>query len=116
VLQYIWGKTLGRHKIIPTVSPNKTWEGFAGGKASAMGVSLAIRFLTPFSIPETLFVSFPVTVAGVFGGSVMSAVKSDFGVKDFGRVIPGPGGMLDRVDSLCYAAPIFFHCVRYFYT
>ena len=116
VLQYIWGKSLGRHKIIPTVSPNKTWEGFVGGIASAMLLSLAIRFLTPFSIGETLMVSLMITVAGFFGGAVMSAVKRDFGVKDFGSVIPGHGGMLDRVDSLCYAAPIFFHYVRYFYT
>jgi phosphatidate cytidylyltransferase len=115
VLQYIWGKTLGRHKIIPTVSPNKTWEGFIGGIASACLLSLAIRFLTPFSITETLMVSLFVTVAGFCGGAVMSAIKRDFGVKDFGSVIPGHGGMLDRVDSLCYAAPIFFHYVRYFY-
>ena len=116
VLQYIWGKTFGRHKIIPTVSPNKTWEGFAGGVATAMLMSLAIRFLTPFSIRETLLISLLITVAGFFGGAVMSAVKRDFGVKDFGSVIPGHGGMLDRVDSLCYAAPVFFHYVRYFYT
>jgi phosphatidate cytidylyltransferase len=115
VLQYIWGKTLGRHKILPTISPNKTWEGFVGGIASAMLLSLTIRFLTPFSIGETLLVSFFITVAGFCGGAVMSAVKRDFGVKDFGSVIPGHGGMLDRVDSLCYAAPIFFHYVRYFY-
>jgi phosphatidate cytidylyltransferase len=116
VLQYISGKTLGRHKIIPEVSPNKTWEGFLGGIATAMLLSLGIRFLTPFSIVETLLVSLLITVAGFFGGAVMSAVKRDFGVKDFGSVIPGHGGMLDRVDSLCYAAPIFFHYVRYFYT
>ena len=116
VLQYIWGKSLGRHKIIPTVSPNKTWEGFIGGIASAMLLSLAIRFLTPFSIIETLMVSLFITVAGFCGGAVMSAVKRDFGVKDFGQTIPGHGGMLDRVDSLCYAAPFFFHYVRFFYT
>jgi phosphatidate cytidylyltransferase len=115
VLQYVWGKTLGRHKIIPTVSPNKTWEGFVGGVASAMLLSLAIRFLTPFSVMETLMVSLFITVAGFCGGAVMSAVKRDFGVKDFGRTIPGHGGMLDRVDSLCYAAPFFFHYVRFFY-
>ena len=115
VLQYIWGKTLGRHKIIPAVSPNKTWEGFIGGITTAMVLSLAIRFLTPFTIPETLLVSLLITVAGFFGGAVMSAVKRDFGVKDFGSVIPGHGGMLDRVDSLCYAAPLFFHYVRYFH-
>ncbi|MGH7457139.1 MAG: phosphatidate cytidylyltransferase, partial [bacterium] len=115
VLQYIWGKTLGRHKIIPAVSPNKTWEGFLGGIASAIVLSLLVRFLTPFSWRETAVVSLLITVAGFFGGAVMSAVKRDFGVKDFGSIIPGHGGMLDRVDSLCYAAPIFFHYVRYFY-
>jgi phosphatidate cytidylyltransferase len=116
VLQYIWGKTIGRHKIIPAVSPNKTWEGFIGGIATAMLLSLAIRFLTPFTILETMSVSLLITIAGFFGGAVMSAAKRDFGVKDFGSVIPGHGGMLDRVDSLCYAAPIFFHYVRYFHT
>lgn len=115
VLQYVWGKTIGRHKIIPAVSPNKTWEGFIGGVISATLLSLAIRFLTPFSIAETLVVSLFITVAGFAGGAVMSAVKRDFGVKDFGQIIPGHGGMLDRVDSLCYAAPFFFHYVRYFY-
>ena len=115
VLQYVWGKLLGRHKIIPSVSPNKTWEGFVGGIASACGVSLALRFLTPFSVRETLLVSFIVCLAGFFGGAVMSAVKRDFGVKDFGALIPGHGGMLDRLDSLCYAAPLFFHYVRYFH-
>jgi phosphatidate cytidylyltransferase len=115
VLQYVWGKTFGRHKIIPAVSPNKTWEGFIGGILSAMGLSLLIRFLTPFTVGETLIVSLIITVAGFCGGAVMSAVKRDFGVKDFGTSIPGHGGMLDRVDSLCYAAPFFFHYVRYFH-
>ncbi len=115
VLQYVWGKALGRHKIIPQVSPNKTWEGFLGGIASATLLSLAIRFLTPFSVAETILVSLLITLAGFCGGAVMSAVKRDFGVKDFGGLIPGHGGMLDRVDSLCYAAPIFFHYVRYFH-
>ena len=116
VLQYVWGKTVGRHKIIPAVSPNKTWEGFLGGIATTTLLSLAIRFLTPFSIGETVLVSLMITVAGFCGGAVMSAVKRDFGVKDFGASIPGHGGMLDRVDSLCYAAPIFFHYVRYFHS
>jgi phosphatidate cytidylyltransferase len=115
VLQYVWGKTFGRHKIIPAISPNKTWEGFLGGIASTMLLSLLIRFLTPFSVVETILVTLLITVAGFCGGAVMSAVKRDFGVKDFGSVIPGHGGMLDRVDSLCYAAPIFFHYMRYFY-
>jgi phosphatidate cytidylyltransferase len=115
VLQYVWGKTFGRHKIIPTVSPNKTWEGLLGGITSAVALSLLIRFLTPFTIQETLLVSLIITVAGFSGGAVMSAVKRDLGVKDFGSLIPGHGGVLDRVDSLCYAAPIFFHYLRYFH-
>ncbi len=115
VFQYVWGKSFGRRKIIPTVSPNKTWEGLLGGIASTMLVSLAIRFLTPFSVLECLAVVLLVTVAGFFGGAVMSAIKRDFGVKDFGRLIPGHGGMLDRVDSLCFAAPVFFHYLAYFH-
>ena len=115
VLQYVWGKTLGRHKIIPSVSPNKTWEGFVGGVVTASAAALALRFLTPFSPAETFGVALLITVTGFFGGAVMSAVKRDFGVKDFGALLPGHGGMLDRVDSLCYAAPVFFHYVRYFH-
>ena len=115
VLQYVWGKTLGRHKIIPAVSPNKTWEGFLGGVASTVAASLLIRFLTPFSVGACLAIALLITVAGFFGGAVMSAVKRDFGVKDFGALIPGHGGMLDRVDALCYAAPLFFHVVRFYY-
>ena len=115
VLQYIWGKTLGRHKIIPSVSPNKTWEGFLGGIITTSLLAPAIRFLTPFTTLETMAIALLLTVAGFFGGAVMSAVKRDFGVKDFGGLIPGHGGMLDRVDSLCYAAPVFFHYLRYFY-
>jgi phosphatidate cytidylyltransferase len=115
VLQFVWGKTLGRHKILPTVSPNKTWEGFLGGIFTTALASLLIRFLTPFTVLETIGVALLLTVAGFFGGAVMSAVKRDFGVKDFGGLIPGHGGMLDRVDSLCYAAPVFFHFLRCFY-
>jgi len=116
VLQYVWGKTAGWHKVVPTVSPNKTWEGLIGGVISASGAALLIRFLTPFSAIETFGVALLITVAGFFGGTVMSAVKRDFGVKDFGSLIPGHGGMLDRLDGLCYAAPVFFHYVRYFHT
>lgn len=115
VLQYVWGKLAGRRKILPTISPNKTWEGFIGGVLSASALSLMVRFLTPFPVWETLGVALLITIVGFFGGAVMSAVKRDIGVKDFGSVIPGHGGVLDRVDSLCYAAPVFFHYVRYFY-
>ena len=115
VFQYVWGKAVGRRKVIPSVSPNKTWEGLLGGIATTLLLSLAIRWLTPFSIVETLQVVLIVTVAGFFGGAVMSAVKRDFGVKDFGALIPGHGGMLDRVDSLCFAAPLYFHWLAYYW-
>ena len=115
VLQYVWVKMIGGPKVIPSVSPNKTWAGFLGGAASAVAVSLLLRFLTPFSVGETVVVSLLITLAGFFGGAVMSAVKRDFGVKEFGRLIPGHGGIVDRIDSLCYAGPLFFHFVRYFH-
>ena len=115
VLQYVWGKLLGKRKVLPTISPKKTWEGLVGGILTTMLLSLAIRFLTPFSWWETLVVALLISVVGFFGGAVMSAVKRDLGVKDFGALIPGHGGVLDRVDSLCYAAPVFFHYVRYFH-
>jgi phosphatidate cytidylyltransferase len=115
VLQYLWGRLLGRHRILPRVSPNKTWEGFVGGVLTTSLMSPALRSLTPFGVAETMGVTLLVTVLGFFGGAVMSAMKRDYGVKDFGTLIPGHGGMLDRVDSLCWAAPVFFHYVRYFH-
>jgi phosphatidate cytidylyltransferase len=115
VLQFLWGKSLGRRKILPLVSPNKTWEGLLGGVATSMLVAVGLRFLTPFSTVETLGVTLLVTLAGFAGGAVMSAIKRDFGVKDFGTALPGHGGVLDRVDSLCWAAPVFLHYVRFFH-
>lgn len=111
VLQYVWGKLVGRHKVLPTVSPNKTWEGLVGGVLSAALLAWPLRFLTPFAPLQTVLVALGVCVAGFLGGAVMSAVKRDFGVKDFGALIPGHGGMLDRVDSLCWSVPLFFHYV-----
>ena len=115
VFQYVWGKILGKHHVLPKVSPNKTWEGLIGGIATTIVLCLGVRFLTPFSVGETIGVTLLVTLLGFGGGAVMSAVKRDFQVKDFGTLIPGHGGMLDRVDSLCYSAPVFFHYVRYFH-
>jgi phosphatidate cytidylyltransferase len=115
VLQYVWGKLFGRHKIAPTLSPNKTVEGFAGGIASATAIGTALWWVTPFSPLQAAAFSLLITLMGFFGGLVMSAVKRDRGVKDYGNLIEGHGGVLDRIDSLCFAAPIFFHLVRYFY-
>ncbi|MCP2039436.1 phosphatidate cytidylyltransferase [Neisseria sp. HSC-16F19] len=115
VLQYIWGKTLGRRKIMPALSPSKTVAGTVGGIASATGVAVLLSPLTPFSYVQAAAIGFIICLMGFFGGLVMSAIKRDYGVKDWGRMIQGHGGMLDRVDSICFAAPIFFHIVRYFW-
>ena len=116
VLQYLWGKLAGKHKIAPSVSPNKTWEGFLGGVATATLLGAALWWATPFTPLQAAGMSLVITLLGFAGGLVMSAIKRDAGVKDFGAVIEGHGGILDRIDSLCFAAPIFFHLVRYFFT
>jgi len=115
VLQYVWGKSLGRHKIAPSISPSKTWEGFVGGVLSAIGVGVLLRFLTPFDIYAAMAIGLAVVLLGFFAGLVMSAIKRDAGVKDYGNLIGGHGGMMDRIDSITFAAPVFFHLVRYYY-
>lgn len=116
VLQYVWGKLIGRHAIAPIVSPNKTVEGFVGGILSATLVGTALSPMTPFSPWQAAAMSLVITFMGFAGGLTMSAIKRDRGVKDFGTAIAGHGGILDRIDSVCFAAPIFFHLTRYFFT
>ncbi len=115
VLQYVWGKLLGRRKIAPRLSPSKTWEGFLGGVGSATLIGAALWWVTPFSPLEAGLMALVVNLMGFFGGLVMSAIKRDRGVKDWGQLIEGHGGMLDRLDSVIFAAPIFFHLTRYFW-
>jgi phosphatidate cytidylyltransferase len=115
VLQYLWGRGLGRRKIVPTVSPNKTVEGFAGAFASITVLALLFGYLTPFAWYEALFAGMLISSAGFIGDTVVSMVKRDIGVKDSGSLLPGHGGILDRVDSLTYTAPLFFHYVHYLY-
>ncbi|UPQ79261.1 phosphatidate cytidylyltransferase [Flavobacterium azooxidireducens] len=113
VMQFTWGKLVGKHKIIPKVSPNKTWEGFIGGVISTTIIGYFLGFLTPLSTGHLIFVSFMIAISGFFGDIVMSSIKRDIGVKDMGNSIPGHGGVLDRIDSLAYTAPVFFHLVYY---
>ena len=114
VAQYIWGKSLGQRKIVPAISPNKTWEGFLGGVATTtlLGALLA-PWLTPLLWWQGLFAGLLIGVAGFVGDLTVSAVKRDLQIKDTGRLIPGHGGILDRIDSLMYTAPLFFHFLRY---
>ena len=116
VAQYCWGKLLGRHKISPTVSPNKTVEGFIGGVlTTVLLAALLAPWLTPFSSLDAVLAGALIAVAGFFGDLSLSALKRDLGIKDSGNLLPGHGGILDRVDSLTYTAPLFFHFTRYFY-
>ena len=115
VLQYVWGKAIGKHRVAPTVSPNKTWEGLVGGIVCATAIGTAIWWATPFRPGAAAVMAFVLTVMGFAGGLIMSAIKRDRGVKDYGALIQGHGGILDRIDSLCFAAPVFFHLTRYFY-
>jgi phosphatidate cytidylyltransferase len=116
IAQYIWGKSIGRHPVTPTVSPNKTWEGLIGGIVTTTSLAIAIApFLTPFDWIHALGVGLIIGCAGFIGDVTISALKRDLGVKDSGNIIPGHGGILDRIDSLTYTAPLFFHFTVYFY-
>jgi phosphatidate cytidylyltransferase len=116
VMQYIWGKLLGRRQIAPELSPSKTIEGFVGGVASATALGALLWWITPFSPVQAAAIALMINLMGFFGGLVMSAIKRDRGVKDWGWMIEGHGGVLDRLDSVLFAAPVFFHVIRYFYT
>ena len=114
VAQYLWGKSLGNRKIIPRVSPNKTWAGFLGGVATTTLLAwLAAPWLTPLTTIESMLSGLLIGIGGFIGDVVISAVKRDIGVKDSGNLLPGHGGILDRLDSLTYTAPLFFHFIHY---
>ena len=115
VLQYVWGKAIGRRPLAPSISPNKTWEGLVGGLICATAAGTALWWATPFTVFQAAALAWTIAVMGCAGGLIMSAIKRDRGVKDYGTLIPGHGGILDRIDSLCFAAPVFFHLTRYFF-
>jgi len=116
VLQYVWGKLFGRHKVSPVISPSKTWEGLIGGVLSSSALGASLYRFTPFLWWQAALISLVINLMGFFGGLVLSAIKRDRGVKDWGDLIEGHGGMLDRVDSLSFAAPVFFHLIRFWWT
>jgi len=113
VLQYVWGKLIGRRRIAPLLSPSKTVEGFVGGVLSATLVGAFLWWITPFTMLQAGLLALVVALMGFFGGLVMSAIKRDRGIKDWGDLIAGHGGFIDRLDSVVFSAPIFFHLVRY---
>lgn len=115
VLQYVWGKLFGRTKIAPRLSPSKTLEGLVGGVLSSVLIGALLFWLTPFTPGEAAMMALLLSLLGFFGGLVMSAIKRDRGIKDWGHVIAGHGGFLDRLDSVIFSAPIFFHFVRFWW-
>jgi phosphatidate cytidylyltransferase len=115
VLQYCWGKLLGRRRIAPRISPNKTWEGFIGGILTSTALGVALYRATPFQPWQAGIICATITLAGFAGGLTMSAIKRERGLKDFGALVIGHGGVLDRLDSVCLSAPVFFYVVRHFY-
>ncbi len=114
VAQYTWGKLLGKRKIVPTVSPKKTWEGFIGGLLTTTVLATILSgVLTPLTFPQAALAGVIIGGGGFVGDIIISALKRDIGVKDSGNLLPGHGGILDRIDSLMYTAPLFFHYVFY---
>lgn len=115
VLQYLWGKAFGKHQIVPKISSNKTVEGFVGAFVTLSFLAIILDFLTPFTWYEALMAGMLISSVGFIGDVVISMVKRDIGVKDSGHLLPGHGGILDRVDSLTYTAPLFFYFTYYLY-
>ncbi|WP_454832912.1 phosphatidate cytidylyltransferase [Pseudoxanthomonas wuyuanensis] len=113
VLQYVFGKLFGKRLLAPLVSPSKTVEGLIGGGLSAAGIGAALWWITPFTPLQSALLSLLIVLCGFLGGLALSAVKRSLGAKDWGEMIEGHGGILDRLDSVVFAAPVFFHVVRY---
>ncbi|MDJ0740152.1 MAG: phosphatidate cytidylyltransferase [Gammaproteobacteria bacterium] len=114
VAQYLWGKLLGLDKVVPRVSPNKTTQGLIGGVVTTAVLALLLApLLTPLDAISAFAAGMIIGVGGFVGDVTISALKRDIGVKDSGSLLPGHGGILDRIDSLSYTAPLFFHFVYF---
>ena len=112
---YLIGSTVGKRLVSPNISPKKTVEGVLGSAAVSIGMIFAVRFALPcISLPDTILLGFVLGVGGTCGDLTISLIKRDVGVKDMGTLIPGHGGLLDRLDSILFTAPIFFHFLKHF--
>jgi phosphatidate cytidylyltransferase len=115
-MQFAWDRLFGKHSIAPLISGSRTWEGFLGGSGTAMLIGAALYWATPFNAWQAGGMSLLIAVMSAAGGLTMSAIKRDRGVKDYGTLVEGHGGVLDRIDSICFAAPVFFHVTRYYFS
>jgi phosphatidate cytidylyltransferase len=116
VFQYMWSQLLGKHVIAPQINASRTWEGLIGGALSTMLVGMLLSWATPFGLYWAGPIAGAVALAGFAGSMTMSGIKRDRGVKDYGTLVSGHAGVLDRIDSLCFAAPVFFHITRFFFS
>jgi|SRR6185312_131708 len=112
VFQYIWGKIFGKHPIVPKVSPKKTVEGFLGGLISTTLLGYGLRFLVPLPTEKVVFLAALIAFVGFYGDITLSAVKREHEIKDMSNLIPGHGGLMDRLDSLAFTSIAFFYLVR----
>jgi phosphatidate cytidylyltransferase len=113
VIEYVWDRLIGHKKILPNISRGQTWEGFLLGIISTGALAYVIRFLTPFTDLQTIGIGMLVGICGFFGGAILQAIKQDLQIKDTGEVLSGHGGVMDRLDSVVVAVPIYYHIVRY---
>jgi phosphatidate cytidylyltransferase len=116
VFQYMWSQLLGKHVIAPQINASRTWEGLVGGTLSTMLAGMLLSWATPFGPFWAGPIAGAVALAGFAGSMTMSGIKRDRGVKDYGTLVSGHAGVLDRIDSLCFAAPVFFHITRFFFS
>lgn len=115
-LAYFAGRSIGRHKMAPTVSPGKTWEGFAGGTIASIAVAFFAMYGQHFlTIWQSIVLGLVIAVAGPVGDLFESSLKRDMQVKDSGRVLGGHGGMLDRIDALLFVAPAVWFLLAAFH-
>jgi phosphatidate cytidylyltransferase len=116
VFQFLWGKAFGRRVIVPEINASRTWEGFLGGVASTTVLGAVLWWVTPFRIWEAALMSLITAIMGFAGGITMSAIKRDRGVSDTGTLVQGHAGVLDRIDSICFSAPVFYHLTRFYFS
>jgi len=116
IAHFITPKLMGRTRIAPTLAHSRTWEGFIGALGAGTVVGTALAWITPFAPWQAAPIALAVSTLGYAGGMVMAAIKRDKGVVDWSHLIPGQGGFIDRLDSVMFSAPLFFHLVSFFWT
>ncbi|MBS0846764.1 phosphatidate cytidylyltransferase [Citrobacter sp. JGM124] len=116
VMQYVFGNLMGKRSRSPRLNPNKTVGGFIGGLTLATLTGTLLWWVTPFAPWQAALISLMITLLGFAGGLCISAIRRERGEKNVGTTNKGQGGMIDRIDSLCFAAPVFFHFVRFWFT